>query len=107
VGCISQFHTFYTITLWTGACVAQRPSAVFSRFLPVAGILHDIRPHLTAHPPVCANKLLINEESGYGLLPGFRGAGTRFRVVGALGPELSTSDRPAFSVRACLSVGSS
>jgi hypothetical protein len=107
VGCISQVHTFYTINLQTRAYVARRPSVVFTRFLPVAGILHDIRPHLTAHAPVCASKLLINEESGYELLPGFRGAGTRFRVVGALGPEPSTSGRPAFSVRACLPVGSS
>jgi hypothetical protein len=41
VGCISLVHTFCTITLWTTACVARRPSADFSQFLPVAGILHD------------------------------------------------------------------
>jgi hypothetical protein len=63
VGCISLVHTFCTITLWTGACVARRPSTDFSRFVPVAGILHDIRPHLTAHPPVCANKLLMKNPA--------------------------------------------
>ena len=39
------------------ACVKSRFPRFGAPIAPVDGFLHDIRPHLTAHPPVCAKRV--------------------------------------------------
>jgi hypothetical protein len=60
-----------------------------ARFLPIPprdGFLHDIRPHLTSHPPVCANKSFTKKTG--------RRSECLFRVVPRRRPGSRRPDRP-------------
>ena len=63
---------------------------ILSGFHTVAGNLHNIHPHQTAHPPICAKREKV-KDFGYGDQPGSPSSRHPTTVPTSPGPEPSIS----------------